>query len=251
MSDQFSEYIVFVDESGDHNLSAMNAQYPVFVLAFCIFRKTDYTSIVCPRLQEFKLRWFGHDSIILHEREIRKDLAPFQFLKSEKLKEQFQQELSAIIADTPMTIIPSIIKKDGLVQKYRSPDNPYHLALLFCMERLANFLQYEKQDGRMTHIICEQRGGKHGGGQEDRILELEFRRIMDGEHYLNAQPFHGMKMEIIPKTSNSCGLQLADLVARPIGLKCLRPLQENRAFDVIRTKFADAKHPFGGMKIFP
>lgn len=35
----------------------------------------------------------------------------------------------------------------------------------------------------------------------------------------------------------SSGLQLADLVARPIGLRTLRPEQENRAFDSLQSKF--------------
>jgi|TARA_R100001509_G_scaffold32112_1_gene17053 hypothetical protein len=35
----------------------------------------------------------------------------------------------------------------------------------------------------------------------------------------------------------SSGLQLADLVARPIGLKTLRPGQENRAFESLQPKF--------------
>ena len=38
------------------------------------------------------------------------------------------------------------------------------------------------------------------------------------------------------KKSNSSGLQLADLTARPIGLKYLRPGQENRAYDIIAPK---------------
>lgn len=31
----FSDYIVYVDESGDHG--PVSSDYPVFVLAFCIF----------------------------------------------------------------------------------------------------------------------------------------------------------------------------------------------------------------------
>lgn len=246
----FSDYIVFVDESGDHNLEVINPEYPVFVLAFCVFRKEDYISIVCPRLQAFKLKWFGHDSIVLHEREIRKDMAPFQFLKSPEIKASFQSELSSIIADTPMTVIPAVIRKDGLKRKYVNPDNPYHLALLFCIERLADFLDSNNQNGLLTHIICEQRGGKKGGGGEDKVLELEFRRIMDGRHYLASSGYSDLEMEIIPKSTNSAGLQLADLVARPIGIRCMRPLQENRAFDIIRTKFL-TKGRFTGMKTFP
>jgi hypothetical protein len=33
----YSQYIVYVDESGDHSLQSIDPQYPVFVLAFCIF----------------------------------------------------------------------------------------------------------------------------------------------------------------------------------------------------------------------
>jgi hypothetical protein len=41
------------------------------------------------------------------------------------------------------------------------------------------------------------------------------------------------KMVMANKQSNSTGLQLADLIARPIGLNCLRPEQENKSFEVI------------------
>jgi len=39
------------------------------------------------------------------------------------------------------------------------------------------------------------------------------------------------------KKSNSTGLQLADLIARPIGLHVLKPEQDNRAFAIIDDKF--------------
>lgn len=249
---EFGDYIVFVDESGDHNLEIVNPEYPVFVLAFCVFRKSDYVEIVCPRIQEFKLRWFGHDNCILHEREIRKDLPPFGFLKTPGIKSNFLTQLTSIIEDTPMTIIPAIIRKEHHKKKYSDPDNPYHLALLFCMERLAVFLREKEQHTKLTHVVFEQRGGKAGGGEEDRTLELEFRRIMDGKHYLARHGFSGMEIEIIPKASNSIGLQLADLVARPIGLKCLRPNQPNRSFEIIQKKFLGTEFfPYNGMKIFP
>ncbi|GAA4530877.1 DUF3800 domain-containing protein [Chelativorans composti] len=243
---QFSDYIVFVDESGDHNLEVVNPEFPVFVLAFCVFSKTDYVEQVCPRVQAFKLNWFGHDALVLHEREIRKDLAPFEFLKTPHIKEQFIGELTSIIASTPMTIIAAVIRKDALRSRYRNPDNPYHLALLFCIERLSAFLAQKGQSGTLTHILFEQRGGKAGGGHEDRILELEFRRIMAGQHYLARSGFTGLDLKIIPKTSNSIGLQLADLVARPIGIRCIRPRQTNRSFDIIKKKLLA-----GSLKTFP
>jgi RNase P/RNase MRP subunit p30 len=47
---------------------------------------------------------------------------------------------------------------------------------------------------------------------------------------------------------------VADLVARPIGIKVLRPAQTNRAFDIVERKFR--RSPAGevkgwGLKVFP
>ncbi|MFM8899808.1 MAG: DUF3800 domain-containing protein [Burkholderiales bacterium] len=39
------------------------------------------------------------------------------------------------------------------------------------------------------------------------------------------------------KKTNLAGLQLADLVARPIGVNYLRPVQGNQAFELLKKKF--------------
>lgn len=57
----------------------------------------------------------------------------------------------------------------------------------------------------------------------------------------------------------SSGLQLADLVARPIGLSVLNSKQENRAFEVLKNKFycKGGREKVGqefegfGLKIYP
>jgi hypothetical protein len=45
-------------------------------------------------------------------------------------------------------------------------------------------------------------------------------------------------------------LQLADLVARPIGLSVLRAEQPNRAFDIIKQKIWRYEETGKGLKIF-
>lgn len=54
-----------------------------------------------------------------------------------------------------------------------------------------------------------------------------------------------MKVEILPKQINSVGLQVADLVARPIGRHILYSNQPNRAFEILKKKF----YCEGGRKI--
>ncbi|HSG39259.1 MAG TPA: DUF3800 domain-containing protein, partial [Thermoanaerobaculia bacterium] len=55
------------------------------------------------------------------------------------------------------------------------------------------------------------------------------------------------------KKTNCCGLQLADLFARPIGRKVMNPRQPNRAFEFIERKlYRQAGRVRGfGLKVFP
>ncbi|MBK6299222.1 MAG: DUF3800 domain-containing protein [Sphingomonadales bacterium] len=243
----FSDYIIYVDESGDHNLVQTNPAYPIFSLAFCIFKKSDYIEQAVPKLQNMKFRWFGHDAFVLHEREVRKRLPPFDLLSNKERFDIFMVEIGDLVADIPMTVIAAVIHKDSLKAKYTVPVNPYELALKFCVERTVRFLEEKKQTDALTHIIVECRGE-----QEDRSLELEFRRICDGKNMLGQ--IDCLDILFVDKKANSTGLQIADLIARPIGLRVLRPDQPNRAFDVIETKFrknAAGDHRGFGFKVFP
>lgn len=75
-----SNYVVFVDESGDHSLEFINPEYPVFVLAFCIIPVGEYVERITPAVRRLKFELFGHDMAILHEHEIRKRLGMFSQL---------------------------------------------------------------------------------------------------------------------------------------------------------------------------
>lgn len=74
------------------------------------------------------------------------------------------------------------------------------------------------------------------GENEDTNLELEFRRICDGDNAFKIPlPF---EILIKSKQTNSTGLQFADLVARPIGRHLIDGKRKNnRAFNVLEKKF--------------
>lgn len=226
---RFSNYVVYVDESGDHGMQTVDPDYPVFVLSFCVFHKRHFCEKVVPALQKFKFNHFGHDHVVLHEHEIRKEKGNFKF-KSRAEKHEFLSQLTDIIAAGNFILISCVIDKGRLRAKEEQQSNPYHLALGFCLETLYEFLQEKRQDGALTHVVVECRGTK-----EDKDLELEFRRICDGANRERQRlPF---EIVFADKKTNSAGLQLADLVARPVGLSVLRPDQDNRAFDVLKRKF--------------
>lgn len=241
-----SDYIVYVDESGDHSLTSIDPGYPIFVLSFCIFLKSVYVETVTPRLRNLKFATFGHDMVILHEHEIRKKTGAFAKLSKEP-REFFMSKLTDIMKDSDFTLLAVLIDKRKLKSRYVNPAHPYHLAMEFGLERLYRFVKEKKQENNLTYLVCESRGAK-----EDKQLELEFRRICDGENYFRKPlPFD---IVIVDKKVNSEGLQLADLTARPIGLSVLRPEQQNRALEILEGKYY--KDGYGrkegfGLKCFP
>lgn len=227
---RFSDFVVYVDESGDHSLASIDKDYPVFVLALCVFNKRHYAEKIIPAVEKLKFNYFGHDSVVLHEHEIRKQKGDFAFLSHRPTRTTFMERLSSIMEASKFILIACVVDKPHLGRSEGITSNPYHIALGLCLEALREFLAEKHQDQLKTHVIVECRGKK-----EDSELELEFRRICDGANPDNRTlPF---EVVFADKKTNLAGLQLADLVARPVGLSHVRPNQTNQAFDMLKRKF--------------
>lgn len=239
----FSDYIIYADESGDHSLvKVSDEEYPVFVLAFCIFKKTDYVEKALCKLSQIKFDFWGHDAVVLHSHKIRKQKDEFAMLGNLPTMEKFVDRINEMVTNTPFFVIATVIDKRLLQKQYTTPKSPYNLGLLFCLERATKFLVEQGQKERLTHIIVEARGKK-----EDAELELEFRRIITQQRGL-------ARFDIIfsDKKSNGAGLQIADLMAHPVGRHVINPKQENRSYSVVERKFHKYPHHEGkGLKIFP
>lgn len=241
---RFSDYIVFADESGDHGLGSVDREFPVFALVFCVFEKARYTDEIEPAFRRLKFKYFGHDAAILHEREIRKQEPPFAFLReSEAIRESFMNDINEIMSNAPFHAYCAIIDKLKHKARYADPWNPYEIAMQFCMEKLSNRLVIDKQRDRLTHVLFEARGR-----EEDRQLELEFRRVAaNGKRWgWRSVDFSRAPLEpvFVPKAANLAGHQLTDLIARPLALQALRPGQPNRAAKIVANRVWD-------LKIFP
>ncbi len=242
----FNDYIVFIDESGDHGLESIDPNYPVFVLAFCLFKKDVYANQVVPSILKFKFNYFGHENVILRERDIRKTNPPFGFLRDALKREPFFHDLNMLIEQASFTLVASYIDKESLDKQYLHPENPYHIAMKFGLERIYSHLFNLGCQLGTTYFIFEARGKL-----EDKDLELEFRRACAKNTVGRALPF---EIVLADKRCNSPGLQLADLVARPIGRRALKPSQPNRAYEIIKTKFRtdnEGNIEGWGLKKFP
>lgn len=133
-----------------------------------------------------------------------------------------------------MTVVASVIDKEKHRARYQVPTNPYHISMGFGLERLYRELAGLGCRTGTTYVLFERRGAK-----EDAEVEAEFRRICEGHNPLGKRlPF---EIVMVGKACNSSGLQMADLIARPIGRKVIKPEQENRAYDILAPSSAETR----------
>jgi len=226
---------VYADESGDHGMVSIDKNYPVFALVFFIMHREDYLNQLNPDFQRLKFSYWGHDQVVLHEREIRKKLGPFSILSDPQVEAEFMRDLTDVIDRTQMELCVSAINKEKLLKKYPTPWNPYEISLHFCMERLLTCLRGHGQEGKRVFVVFESRGKN-----EDNDLELAFRRIAANQNSWGWRSTDFSEFDFEPvfakKDANAAGLQMADLIARPCGLHVLRPSGTNRAWDTVRSK---------------
>lgn len=229
----FSEYIVFVDESGSPSLNAIDLEYPIFVLVFCVISKKIYSEEIQPAIKKLKFEFFGHDMTVLHSHEIRKPRGDFLILKNPEIREYFQQRLSEIIRSADFKIIAQIVDKRLHSASNLNVFDPYTVALRLNMARLNLHMKALGQKNKLLHIIAESRGRI-----EDRALMQQFQWIAQ-----NHAAHHDGKFELrfAEKKINSAGLQLADLMGHPIGRKHIKPEQANRAFDALLPKLLNVE----------
>ena len=149
--------------------------------------------------------------MILHAHEIRKEKGDFKFLFNRKVREQFLGGLTTLMQRLPYTLIAGAIDKEQLNHRYADPDNPYSIAMRFCLEQAFSFLRERAE--KPTYVLVESRGRK-----EDGDLRLPFEVVF------------------VDKKQNLPGLQLADLVCYSINRHLLKPDQPNRAYDVVEKK---------------
>ena len=69
-SDGDSRYLAFFDECGDHSMEKIDRDFPLFVLALVVMEREAYRDQALPEFNGFKLRYFSHEGINLHSRDI-------------------------------------------------------------------------------------------------------------------------------------------------------------------------------------
>lgn len=243
-----NQFIVYIDETGDHTLDLVDKDFPVFVLVMLVFKLDYYATNIVPALCKIKMEMFGHEGVIFHSRDIRKRQGDFYFLNDPAKNVNFIERTNRFMADSEYVLIASVIRKQHHKDKYGDlAENPYELAMKFAMERLLVLLEDAGQ--KSIHLIAEARGKR-----EDDELRLSFlKTINEGTGYNSAERFKkiNFKLHFVSKQRNISGTQMADLAAYPIARYILDEKKPNPPYEIIKNKFYRKNGKLWGLKVFP
>lgn len=246
-----NKHHLFLDETGDHGLSFVDQNFPLFILAGCLFDDKELEKIE-KETNDFKKEFFGTTEVILHSRSIRKCEGAFQILFDLEIKKKFYERLDKIIGEANFTIISSGVNKERHIKKYgKGARDPYALSLSFIIERLIFYLD-KKGVSTTVDIKIEKRGRT-----EDQQLLNQYNTILDkGTYYVSSERLRNKitNFKSFLKKDNIAGLQIVDLCAYPLARHILNPKEPYPPFEIIKSKiYCDNKGNFNGygLKIFP
>lgn len=243
-----SQYYLYIDESGDHNLSNFNPLFPIFTLCGILVPE-DKLVVLEKSVNEMKREFFNDESIIIHSRDIRKQEKAYSILQYPEIRERFYKRINEILGQQGVYIIVCCsILKEPFVERFNRGEDVYGLSLKYLIER-AIFCMDDSVDNGILHVLIERRGIK-----QDRTLLNYYNRLRAlGTKWITAERFVSRlgRFMFSWKKDNIIGLQVADLIAYPIARHVLNPDAPNPAYDVIRDKIYSYKGAVLGMKIIP
>ncbi len=223
--------ILFLDESGDHNLSIIDPQYPLFVLGGIIVDKDYAEGPLTEAVQTFKRRIFGREDLILHTADITRNRNGFEQLQDTAFRQRFYRELNDLMRNLEYMVVACVIRKEDHLSRYGvAALDPYLMSLDILVERFC-FEIGSITDGGV--IVAERRGPTL-----DAQLELAWLNLkVQGTRYIQAVDIDDRikGLSLRRKQDNIAGLQLADLVVTPIGRYILgKPVRED--FRIVEEK---------------
>lgn len=247
MTDIKKTYL-FVDECGNHGLTVVDIDFPVFLLCGVLIREEDYET-VRQLMNVLKYSIWGNKDVIFHSRNIRKCEKEFQKLFDLDLKRQFYGELNKIVASSIYTVIAFAIRKDRFIEQFGKLQNDvYEIAISFVIEQAIMALK-KSREARTLSVVIEKRGRK-----EDKQLDDHFERLLGkGTARLKAETIamHNPTFTFKNKKENINGLQLADLVAYPIARYVIEPNRANPSFEILQPKIYREGDKLDGLRIYP
>lgn len=215
-------YRMYIDESGDHAYRKLDRPGHCYLALLGVWfsRKDDYP-VFADGLTKITRDHFGatpDEPVILHRKELVNYEGPFGVLSDHGRRNRFNNDLLALIHDSPFTMVCVIINKKKHQEQYIYPFHPYHYSVSAMVERYSRWLSERGTEG---DVCAESRGQK-----EDDDLTSKFRDMWNyGDGFLKKDMIQrtitSSRIKLHPKEKNIAGLQLADLLAHPLKVEAL------------------------------
>lgn len=242
--------VLFLDESGDHSLTSIDSQYPLFVLGGVIVDENYANGQMDAEVRKFKLDLFGREDICLHTADIVRATNGFEAMADPQFRARYYAELTELFGRLDFKVVACVVKKDAHLARYgmRAVD-PYMLSLDILVERFTFELGPGDNGG---YMIAERRDATL-----DHQLDLAWLNLkIQGTEFVKAIEIERRiaSLTLQDKKANLSGLQLADLVVTPVGRAVLGK-KDRGDYAAIEKKYRrspySGKHLGWGLIILP
>ncbi len=201
--------LVFIDETGDHNLTTIDKNYPIFALGALLIEE-DESIKMNQIVNEIKKDFFADDgTFILHSSELRrpshkKSDSRNKIMNDPAIRESFYKTFETkVMQGIDFRLVICLIEKHKFTNNYRYPADPY----LFCFENLLN--RIIRHGGQHNAIYSEKRGQELDA---ELRAEYEKRCKVGVRFYLPEIVTQKTSLDLIEKKQNINGLQVIDLI---------------------------------------
>jgi Protein of unknown function (DUF3800) len=220
-----TSYLLFLDESGTHDLKRIDPAFPVFVLLGVLVGERYYEKTLSRRLRELKFAHLDDPFAVLHSSDLRRRQGIFSRFRSDQQGfELFQAAIGELFSRSRMSLFAIVVSKEQLVQRSMFPENPYDISLnLLLSVVLGEAGAIGSRRPLISRIIAESRGRR-----EDRELQTEYQKFrQDGLQNYGLMRVQARapatvnrlmpdRIEFAGKDRGIQGLELADLAAYPL-----------------------------------
>ncbi len=241
---------MFIDESGEANITKPDPRFNIFVLCGIVFRE-DYYHLFNEEFKKLKLKFFSNESIVFHSVEMRKKSGIYKIFQNEFVMQDFYTDIGRIFKECGYHVISCVVDKEKYKERYPYKNHAYEDALTFLCERGITLIGRKSKE-HILHLCLEKREQK----KDSQLKKYYTNFIKYGTEYISTDEFQMCypKLHFRGKGENINGLQLADLCAYPIARKSLSPDKSQPTFDLFEDKFYCGQngwyHGFG-LKHFP
>lgn len=228
-------------------MNTIDPNWPIFVIVGLLVGETYYAKTVVPRMKALKKAHGLNPSTPMHSRSIRRWEGEFSFLQDAPRRSAFYEDINALIDGLRVRLYAVVIDKVRLQRRFLVQLNPYDVAMSQLLSVICGPPRVVGANRpTVVKMVAESRGKV-----EDRQLQSEYQNFRRGglsgygakgiqnRRRQTVRRLFPERVEFAKKTKVIAGLELADLLAYPIGRAVISENWDNRAATVAFSKLRD------------